>query len=198
MALNNPLIDEYSLKGAKGLLINITGGKDLTLFEVDKAVNNVRAEVDPEAELIIGAITDPEMDGKMRVSIVATALDNQGPQVKPVVSMVHRLHNRNSGYSNNLNSAPINNHPTLNATEGATALDINTVIDQTHDTQQEAVIEKTVEEAIKHLTGEFVEVNGAGRTDSGVHALNFTANFKISPGFLLISFSAVVSFIPPG
>ena len=52
MALNNPLIDEYSLQGAKGLLINITGGNDLTLFEVDQSVNKIRAEVDPEAELI--------------------------------------------------------------------------------------------------------------------------------------------------
>ena len=52
IALNNPLIDEYSLKGAKGLLVNITGGSDLTLFEVDAAVNKIRAEVDPEAELI--------------------------------------------------------------------------------------------------------------------------------------------------
>lgn len=94
-ALKNPLIDEYSLKGAKGLLINITGGKDLKLFEVDEAVNKVRAEVDPQAELIIGAITDPALEGKIRVSIVATALDNQGPQTKPVVSMVHRIHNRN-------------------------------------------------------------------------------------------------------
>ena len=58
MALNNPLIDEYSLKGAKGLLINITGGKDLTLFEVDQTVQKVRAEVDSEAELIFGAIKD--------------------------------------------------------------------------------------------------------------------------------------------
>ena len=56
MALNNPLIDEYSLQGAKGLLINITGGSDLTLFEVDQSVNKIRAEVDPEAELIFGAI----------------------------------------------------------------------------------------------------------------------------------------------
>ena len=56
MALNNPLIDEYSLQGAKGLLINITGGNDLTLFEVDQSVNKIRAEVDPEAELIFGAI----------------------------------------------------------------------------------------------------------------------------------------------
>ena len=75
MALNNPLIDEYSLQGAKGLLINITGGNDLTLFEVDQSVNKIRAEVDPEAELIFGAIKDESMTGKIRVSIVATALD---------------------------------------------------------------------------------------------------------------------------
>ena len=129
-ALKNPLIDEYSLKGAKGLLINITGGKDLTLFEVDEAVNKVRAEVDSEAELIIGAITDPVLEGKMRVSIVATALDNQGPQTKPVVSMVHRIHNGNFGYRDNSEKTLVLNQPTLSATEGATALDINTAIEQ--------------------------------------------------------------------
>jgi len=126
-ALNNPLIDEYSIKGAKGLLINITGGKDLTLFEVDEAVNKVRAEVDSEAELIIGAITDSTLEGKMRVSIVATALDGQGPQVKPVISMVHRIQNRNTGY----NSAAVNtvtpNQSAIKATEGATALDMNSI-----------------------------------------------------------------------
>jgi len=129
-ALKNPLIDEYSLKGAKGLLINITGGKDLTLFEVDEAVNKVRAEVDSEAELIIGAITDPVLEGKMRVSIVATALDNQGPQTKPVVSMVHRIHNGNFGYRDNSEKTLVLNQPTLSATEGATALDMNTTIEQ--------------------------------------------------------------------
>ena len=129
-ALKNPLIDEYSLKGAKGLLINITGGKDLTLFEVDEAVNKVRAEVDSEAELIIGAITDPVLEGKMRVSIVATALDNQGPQTKPVVSMVHRIHNGNFGYRDNSEKTLVLNQPTLSATEGATALNINTTIEQ--------------------------------------------------------------------
>ncbi len=129
-ALKNPLIDEYSLKGAKGLLINITGGKDLTLFEVDEAVNKVRAEVDSEAELIIGAITDPVLEGKMRVSIVATALDNQGPQTKPVVSMVHRIHNGNFGYRDNSEKTLVLNQPTLNATEGATALDISNAIEQ--------------------------------------------------------------------
>jgi len=136
-ALKNPLIDEYSLKGAKGLLINITGGKDLTLFEVDEAVNKVRAEVDPEAELIIGAITDPAMDGKMRVSIVATSLDNQGPQVKPIISMVHRIHNRNNGYGNNTANTLGTQQSALDATEGATALDISSSIEQSEILKEE-------------------------------------------------------------
>ena len=68
------------LEGSQVCLWN-TGGKDLKLFEVDEAVNKVRAEVDQEAELIIGAITDPSLDGKMRVSIVATA-DGQQPEAK--------------------------------------------------------------------------------------------------------------------
>jgi len=104
MAINNPLIDDYTLKGAKGLLVNITGGKDLKLFEVDEAVNKVRSEVDPEAELIIGAITDENLDGVMRVSIVATALDGQQPEPKSVINMVHRIQNRNPGYSDFANN----------------------------------------------------------------------------------------------
>ena len=134
-ALKNPLIDEYSLKGAKGLLINITGGKDLTLFEVDEAVNRVRAEVDPDAELIIGAITDIEMEGKMRVSIVATALDNQGPQIKPVVSMVHRLHKRNNGYTeiSSKETSTTSQQTILSATDGATALDMSASMEVNKD-----------------------------------------------------------------
>ena len=146
-ALNNPLIDEYSLKGAKGLLVNITGGKDLTLFEVDEAVNKVRAEVDADAELIIGAITDPEMNGKMRVSIVATALDNQGPQIKPVVSMIHRIHNRGVGQSDSLINNSSLTQPILNATEGATALDMTLSI-------QESLINEKLENDETSLTTE--------------------------------------------
>ena len=102
----------------------------MTLFEVDEAVNKVRAEVDPEAELIIGAITDPEMQGKMRVSIVATALDNQGPQIKPVVSMVHRIHSRNNGQSENSAKPLVMNQMALGSTEGATALDMQNEIEE--------------------------------------------------------------------
>tara|TARA_S200000501_G_scaffold280250_1_gene264229 strand:- start:9 stop:848 length:840 start_codon:yes stop_codon:yes gene_type:complete len=127
-AINNPLIDDYSLKGAKGLLVNITGGKDLKLFEVDEAVNKVRAEVDPEAELIIGAITDENLDGLMRVSIVATALDGQQPEPKSVINMVHRIQNRNPGYSEFSNSASTQSFQFTNnnsiITNGANALKI--------------------------------------------------------------------------
>jgi cell division protein FtsZ len=127
MALNNPLIDEYSLKGAKGLLINITGGKDLTLFEVDQTVQKVRAEVDPEAELIFGAIKDENMNGKMRVSIVATALDGHKTDSNTVLNMVSRIQNRNNGYSEGLFSQNTNNieNSTFNSIEGATALKLD-------------------------------------------------------------------------
>ena len=136
MAVSNPLIDDYTLKGAKGLLVNITGGKDLKLFEVDEAVNKVRAEVDPEAELIIGAITDVALEGKMRVSIVATALDGQQPESKSVINMVHRIQNRNPGYSDfsNVGSAESFNFSTTMSnpiTNGANALKLeNEVISE--------------------------------------------------------------------
>ena len=129
MAITNQLIDDYTLKGAKGLLVNITGGKDLKLFEVDEAVNKVRAEVDPEAELIIGAITDPALEGIMRVSIVATALDGQQPESKSVINMVHRIQNRNPGYfdssSIHKNSTiSSNNTNFISSTSGANALQV--------------------------------------------------------------------------
>jgi cell division protein FtsZ len=129
MALNNPLIDEYSLQGAKGLLINITGGKDLTLFEVDQAVNKIRAEVDPEAELIFGAIKDENMNGKIRVSIVATALDGHKTENKTVLNMVSRIQNRNTGYSDSLFSHNIQNtradSNAISSIDGATALKLD-------------------------------------------------------------------------
>ena len=136
MALNNPLIDEYSLQGAKGLLINITGGNDLTLFEVDQSVNKIRAEVDPEAELIFGAIKDEAMTGKIRVSIVATALDANKSENTTVLNMVSRIQNRNTGYSDNLftHNPRIDNN-TLNSIDGATALKLDENFEITDDVQ---------------------------------------------------------------
>lgn len=74
-AISNPLLDDVSMKGARGVLINITGGMDLTLYELDEAANRIRSEVDPEANIIVGSTFDSEMEGTMRVSVVATGID---------------------------------------------------------------------------------------------------------------------------
>jgi cell division protein FtsZ len=77
-AIANPLIDDSSMKGARGLLISITGGKDLTLFEVDEAATRIREEVDQDANIIVGATFDENLDGVIRVSVVATGIETNG------------------------------------------------------------------------------------------------------------------------
>ena len=178
-ALLNPLIDEYSLRGAKGLLVNITGGTDLTLFEVDEAVNKIRAEVDPEAELIFGAIEDENLNGKIRVSIVATSLDGQEPESKPVVSMIHRLHNRNAGYSNSLTSALANNQTAVNATEGATALDLNNIFDESEIVQQKPEQEEVKQEPSHDPLLENVSIESATYIENTSQTEDAAVNFEV-------------------
>ena len=164
-ALNNPLIDDYSLKGAKGLLVNITGGDDIKLFEVDQAVNKIRSEVDPEAELIFGAIKDESLSGKMRVSIVATALDGETPESRSVVNMVHRIHNRNTGYSENNfstnNNIPVS--PSLETIQGATALkldnEIKSELEPIHESKQEAISTNDLETGVSLDNASYLENN---------------------------------------
>ncbi len=74
-AISNPLLDDVSMKGAKGVLINITGGMDMTLFEVDEAANRIRDEVDPEANIIFGSTFDEQLHGRIRISVVATGIE---------------------------------------------------------------------------------------------------------------------------
>ena len=80
-AIANPLLDETSMRGAKGLLISITGGRDLTLFEVDEAATRIREEVDQDANIILGATFDEELEGVIRVSVVATGIDKSAEQI---------------------------------------------------------------------------------------------------------------------
>jgi cell division protein FtsZ len=79
-AIANPLLDEVSMKGARGLLISITGGNDLTLYEVDEAASRIRQEVDEDANIILGATFDESLDGIVRVSVVATGIDKMPDQ----------------------------------------------------------------------------------------------------------------------
>jgi cell division protein FtsZ len=180
MAVSNPLIDDYTLKGAKGLLVNITGGKDLKLFEVDEAVNKVRAEVDPEAELIIGAITDSELDGKMRVSIVATSLDGQQPETKSVINMVHRIQNRNPGYSDFSNVGPTAsfNFSSSNSSpvsHGANALKLE------NEVTSEIANQPAIKEEVNKVNNQYLEellksqeIENTASETSNEHEVSFT------------------------
>ena len=90
-AIANPLLDEVSMRGAKAVIINITGGDDLRLMEVDEAANHIREMVDPEANIIVGSAFNPDLDGRMRVSVVATGIDAQAihkpqPQASRTIS----------------------------------------------------------------------------------------------------------------
>ena len=90
-AIQNPLLDEVTLKGAKAVLVNITGGLDMTLLEVDEAANAISGQVDPEANIIFGAAFDPSLEGKVRVSVVATGMDGASiAAIDPVQSAAAR------------------------------------------------------------------------------------------------------------
>src|SRR5215211_7318494 len=89
-AIANPLIDDVSMKGARGLLISITGGKDLTLYEVDEAATRIREEVDQEANIIVGATFDEGLEGIIRVSVVATGIDHIAG-MRPVIQAETRI-----------------------------------------------------------------------------------------------------------
>ncbi|MGA7432286.1 MAG: cell division protein FtsZ, partial [Xanthobacteraceae bacterium] len=89
-AISNPLIDDASMKGARGLLISITGGRDLTLYEVDEAATRIREEVDQDANIIVGATFDESLDGMIRVSVVATGIDQGMAQQRPATT--HATH----------------------------------------------------------------------------------------------------------
>ena len=90
-AISNPLLEDVSMKGATGLLINITGGPDMTLMEVDEAANRVREEVDAQASIIFGTSLDPELEGRIRVSIIATGIESDAIAAPPPLPMP-RLH----------------------------------------------------------------------------------------------------------
>jgi len=185
LALNNPLIDDYSLQGAKGLLINITGGEDLKLFEVDEIVNKIRAEVDPEAEIINGSIIESSLEGKIRVSIVATALDGQQPESKSVINMVHRIQNRNTGYSDfsQVNMPPtfnFNNSISNTVVDGANALKLEEEIASGATTDDAS--SQASEEELSLQTQEVVLENKEEESNSIILKNEYKGEEKVSNG----------------
>jgi cell division protein FtsZ len=105
-AIANPLLDDTSMKGAKGVLINITGGMDITLFEVDEAANRIRAEVDEDAYIIVGSAFDESLAGTMRVSVVATGIDVNASQMA-LPTMLHLADQFDQGAAPRRESEPV-------------------------------------------------------------------------------------------
>jgi cell division protein FtsZ len=105
MAISNPLLDDVSMKGARGVLINITGGPDLMLFEVEQAANRIRAEVDPDANIIFGNTILDDMEGRIRVSVVATGIDVVEQRLPEKVQPIRQV----------IKTAPVRIEPGLNA-----------------------------------------------------------------------------------
>ena len=150
------------------------------MFEVDEVVNKIRSEVEADAEVIIGAITDPSLEGKIRVSIVATSLDGQQPETKSVINMVHRIQNRNPGYSDfsslgtntsfnftNNNSSPVSH--------GANALKLeNEVINENFDKSVDEINNQYHEELLKNQNAENIVENTSddNETSFSQEALN--------------------------
>ena len=171
LALNNPLIDEYTLQGAKGLLVNITGGSDIKLFEVDAAVNKIRAEVDPEAELIFGAIKDENMNGKIRVSIVATSLKGTtvSPDPRPKLNVVNGSSRRNDGVSDNLFTQSNIDQNIVGSIDGATALKLDENYEIKNSEEQNALMDSFESNEENEIAAETLSnLNSKDEIPSGV------------------------------
>jgi len=165
-AIANPLLDDISMIGASGVIINITGGLDMTLFEVDEAANRIRSEVDDEARIILGSTFDESLKGKIRVSIVATGMDksSQG-QPTPAVLDVESWQKRTAKAPEPVPSATVvaihtaTSVPQGQAEDGADGMAINsadgTSADLTDDNQTGVMEPAEVEPIVEVAVSEF-------------------------------------------
>ena len=156
-AVANPLLDDFSLDGAKGLLINITGGTDLTLHEVDQITNEIREQVHPDADVIVGSIFDESLEGSARVSVVATGLDTTPRSKKRVVDLnmstnaiVSENRVKEDFKDTSIRSENLNISQNIESTEPYVYLDENESIDESNElaeTETEAKERKMTAEA---------------------------------------------------
>ena len=143
-AIANPLIDDVSLKGAKGLIINITGGKDITLYEVDEAANRIKQEIDEQANIIYGTTCDDRLEGLVRVSIVATGIDaNSNISAKPIESYAPININNEIYKNNNLDPNLLNSDTSL---DQESKLENNTHLEKSTLVREDDSISKNIYE----------------------------------------------------
>ena len=189
-AISNPLLDDITMRGARGVLINITGGPDMTLFEVDEAANRIREEVDNEANIVFGSTFDEAMEGLLRVSVVATGIEAEAANApRPIPSGLSALTPRVARPAPPISKAavpedpaaeaPAKAAPTVEPSKAATALPEPTVIEtpieelEVEDDELEALLldemesEETVEKAIEPTPapepGQKLKVKGSAR-----------------------------------
>src|SRR3569833_2983302 len=163
-AIANPLLDDVSMQGARGLLISITGGPDLTLYEVAEAASRIREEVDADANIILGATYDPEMTGTIRVAVVATGTD---------ATMVQALEPMKA----NTNRAPLQATSVRRAYEQAAAAPQPTY-QQPVQTQQ---FEEDVQQAVAEAISEFEPAHQAYEHDDGVSVEPYIPTASVDP-----------------
>lgn len=173
-ALSNPLLDDCSMHGAKGVLINITGGSDITLFEIDEAASRIKEEVDDDANIIFGSSFDDSLAGKIRVSIVATGIGNsvrpavKAPEKKPEVNYIEESF---APESENADAQPLSivaESENIAFSEPDDTLQANDNLSESEPTQEESnetleeVKESEQEPTIQAVAGDeqFVEVSG--------------------------------------
>ncbi len=137
-AIANPLIDDVSLKGAKGLIINITGGKDITLYEVDEAANRIKQEIDEEANIIYGTTCDDRLEGIVRVSIVATGIDASNNITAKPIENIASININNDIYKKELEkSVPLSENTIF---QENTSNDENILTDEINDLSNEGIL----------------------------------------------------------
>ena len=178
-AIANPLIDDVSLKGARGLIINITGGNDLTLYEVDEAANRIKQEVDDSANIIYGTTCDERLDDVVRISIVATGIDasnNLNLQNNPIHE-TPSLSIDNSVYKKQVNGDDIstenfnNNHVSIN--------EEHEIKEEPTDNFNDKIAEEISEEVIEENTfqnNNYEEESSSNNDESHTHAFDLETN----------------------
>ncbi|PPR76984.1 MAG: Cell division protein FtsZ, partial [Alphaproteobacteria bacterium MarineAlpha2_Bin1] len=165
-AIANPLLDDVSMKGARGVLINITGGPDMTLYEVDEAANRIRDEVDPDANIIFGSIFETDIEGKIRVSVVATGIEKESMQNPTIHSLYSDSQNLNNQSVSNSSSFGIRSQTPLakemNIKQQEDGMLSNKEVTMSQDSDQ---VEKSIENNINDRIDNFAEDTDEFLTD---------------------------------
>ncbi len=170
-AIHNPLLDETTLKGAQALLINITGGSDMTLFEVDEAANHIRKEIDQDAMIIFGAIIDEKMEGMMRISVVATGMESEVGGIRPpfrseplVTKTPKPVHIEQ--VSDDIVVSPTMHHaPEMDSDSVAPTIEVETPTAETF-TAETPTVETPVEVSTERPSGEEPSTEPIAKTDA--------------------------------